>query len=1247
MSDRSETITRLAIALSDEGRRIVAQFEDEWGRNQRPSIDACLSGTSTGRRSILEQLVHIDLGCRVKAGEPARVEEYLQRYPELAADESTVLALLWTEYEARRSCASKVNDAEYVKRFPQYGERLPWHDAQPSRAPEHGAWNVGDVILDVYEVKRLDSERAYAKGGMGVVYRVHHRGWDLDLAVKSPKPGMLADEEAKRNFERECEAWIRLGLHPNVVSCYYVRRVDGIPRVFAEFVEGGSLDDWIQDQRLYDGGPEEALRRILDIAVQVAWGLHYAHEQGLIHQDVKPANVMLQGDVAKVSDFGLARFQAGKRPVSTDTTQGTMVVTGGGMTPAYCSPEQLEVTIQAEAGLAHHLRTKLTRRTDIWSWAVSVLAMFCGESPCHHGGHTARAVLDAYLKRGPDDERFPTMPKALIGLLRQCFRRNADARPRTMREVAADLVEIYQHVTGAAYPRQEPETADLQAESMSNRAVSLLDLGKHEEAAQLLEEAWQRHPWQPQVTHNRALLAWRSGRMTDTDLVAQLKELGATRPRDWEAAYSLGAVQLERGDVERAVESLERSAQLGGDCEVRAALEQARALLPQTARCVRAFTGQTAHSTPVWLSADERWGLSSADAKTLRLWNVATGRTMAKFLIAAGGADSLSADGRWKLSVLEDRTLRLWNLAEGRQVQAFREIAWGAPPPWRSPDGRWTLAEGEGHALELRETAGGNLVRAFRGHAGPVNCAVLSADGRWVLSGSSDHTLRLWEVATGCCLRTLQGHTDPVNRVFLGSDGRWALSASHGKALRLWNVELLCGATRRFAAPLLLCHVTSSEEAGRSQAKFHRLCAGARAAIADGRLGEALDLLRSARALRGYEVARESLDLWNLAGKRCVRAAARDAWCAQTLEGHAGEVCSVVLNADASLALSGSEDKTLRLWQTDGGRCLRTFEGHADWVRAVALSAGGRWALSGSWDKTVRLWEVATGRCVRVFQGHTKYVTSVALSADGRRALSASWDRTLRLWEVLSGRCLRTFSGHTEYVHSVFADATGRHVLSGGEDKTLRLWDAADGRVLRVFEGHNDWVHAVALSADGRWALSGSKDWTIRLWDVATGRCARVFKGHSGAVTCVGLSSDGRWVLSGSRDKTVRLWEAASGACVRTLAGHTAPVSSVFLSADSRWAISGGEDGTMRLWELDWDYQFPGWADWDAGARPYLETFLALHTPLAEDGVAASGPPAWTEARFQELLGELQQRGFGWLRAEGVRRELEKMVAQS
>ena len=110
---------------------------------------------------------------------------------------------------------------------------------------------------------------------------------------------------------REAANWVQLELHPLTVTCHYVRMLGGIPRLFAEYVEGGTLADWIRSRKLYEGGHNKAVERMLDVMIQFAWGLHYAHEQGLVHQDIKPGNVMMSPDgMAKVTDFGLAKASA-------------------------------------------------------------------------------------------------------------------------------------------------------------------------------------------------------------------------------------------------------------------------------------------------------------------------------------------------------------------------------------------------------------------------------------------------------------------------------------------------------------------------------------------------------------------------------------------------------------------------------------------------------------------------------------------------------------------------------------------------------------------------------------------------------------------------------------------------------------------------------------------------------------------------------------------------------------------------
>jgi WD40 repeat protein len=289
--------------------------------------------------------------------------------------------------------------------------------------------------------------------------------------------------------------------------------------------------------------------------------------------------------------------------------------------------------------------------------------------------------------------------------------------------------------------------------------------------------------------------------------------------------------------------------------------------------------------------------------------------------------------------------------------------------------------------------------------------------------------------------------------------------------------------------------------------------------------------------------------------------------CLQTFEGHTGSVESVALSRDGTRALSGSWDQTLKLWDTGTGRCIQTFEGHSKWVNSVTLSRDGTRALSGSQDNTLKLWDTSTGRCLQTFEGHTESVESVALSRDGTRALSGSQDNTLKLWDTGTGRCLQTFEGHTLGVRSVALSRDGTRALSGSHDNALKLWDTGTGRCLQTFEGHTESVESVALSRDGTRALSGSFDNTLKLWDTGTGQRLRAYEGHTGSVELVALSRDGTRALSGSRDTTLKLWDTGTGRCIQTFEGHSKWVNSVTLSRDGTRALSGSGDKTLKLWD--------------------------------------------------------------------------------
>ena len=277
---------------------------------------------------------------------------------------------------------------------------------------------------------------------MGEVYLVRSISTGSQFALKRAKYKNAGDRKA---FLAELQTWIDLPDHPNLVACRFFRTLCEEVLIFAEYVKGGSLKDWIDSRKLYEGGPDQALERMLDIAIQLAWGLHCVHEMGAIHQDVKPSNVLMASDgVAgvhgvkpKVTDFGLARARAA---AGEDFDPGSSIIVSSIRgTPAYWSPEQAQ-------GMP------ITHKADIWSWGLSVMEMFTG-GLTWMSGLGAAEVLQQYLLDGEYDAEIPLMPNDLADLLSECFSHDPLERPASLANTVDKIQKIYQDHIGSEYHR--------------------------------------------------------------------------------------------------------------------------------------------------------------------------------------------------------------------------------------------------------------------------------------------------------------------------------------------------------------------------------------------------------------------------------------------------------------------------------------------------------------------------------------------------------------------------------------------------------------------------------------------------------------------------------------------------------------------------------------------------------------------------------------------------------------------------
>ncbi|WP_166364784.1 TIR domain-containing protein [Pseudomonas akapageensis] len=284
------------------------------------------------------------------------------------------------------------------------------------------------------------------------------------------------------------------------------------------------------------------------------------------------------------------------------------------------------------------------------------------------------------------------------------------------------------------------------------------------------------------------------------------------------------------------------------------------------------------------------------------------------------------------------------------------------------------------------------------------------------------------------------------------------------------------------------------------------------------------------------------------------------------------QINALALDPDGNNIVTGNLDGTLQLWEVKTGKKIWSApkeKQHKERVVSVAFNPKNvSRIVSGSRDKTLRMWDTQNSENSELMWTKEKVsVTTLAFNQDGSRIVSGSTDGTLQQWDAETGEPIGDpLKGHKGMVTSVAFSKDGR-IVSGGADWTLLLWDAKTGKpVFEPLKGHQGTVATVAFNKDGSRIVSGSRDWTIRLWDATTGKpVGEPLKGHEGPVTKVVFKSDDIHIVSGSRDQTVREWDVNTGNPMGPpIRGH----NSEFLAfnQEGNRIVSGSLDQSLQVW---------------------------------------------------------------------------------
>lgn len=1044
------------------------------------------------------------------------------------------------------------------------------------------------------------------RGGVGVVYRARQMSLDRMVALKLILAGQLASPSEIRRFRTEAEAAARLD-HPDIVPIYEVGEHEGRHYFSMKLVEGRPLSECLADLR-----STRSYRQLALLLARITRAVHYAHQRGILHRDLKPGNILMDSEGRPhLTDFGLAKLLE-----SDSSLTHSQAVMG---TPDYMAPE-----------LAAGRSREVTTAADVFSLGAILYEFLTGVPPFRGGtvGETLQNVLHS-TPRSPRS-RVPSAPRDLETIALKCLEKEPGHRYPSASAVAEELERFARGETILARPasppervwrwaRRKPALAGLVTALHLALALGLTGIlwqwnraNRHAEQETAQRKRAEESARKEAAQHERAELERAELLLAQGRLelpLALLASLLRENPTNHLIATRIHSVLSLRGISTLALPPLQHGKRIhtatyspDGSTILTAAEEPIAGLWDARTGEVRhplphGFPVTTAAFSPegsliatatvqgtvrLWRASDgiplgppldhdrepallgfspDGSLLVTASRNIIKSWETGSGRERASVQPGAVGfirTVGFSPDGRFLVTAGEAVTV-LWDadtLKETARLPGARHARF-------FPDGRWLLLnhwEGwewrEGRRLETQPEIGED----------PPFAAEFSPDGHALLMAMGDWGGRLMNVENFETKALPLRHEQPVNDVAFSRDGGLMLTTGLGGTVSVWDTHSGSLLAMPMRHPTQIIHAEFSPDGTRVLV----LPDGLQALVWDLRLDES-------RSRRFF---------------------------------HSDVVTSVRFSGDGRQVLSTSRDGSARLWETANGHETIPALRHETGVNAAAFSPDGLLLATAGADHALRVWDTNNGERVLGPLEHKGVVSTVELDPTGKRMLTATDAGRANVWDLSGGKELFAVVQGGGLASACFSP-DGNHVLTASRDGTVLLSDAQTGRRVIAPLRFQDAVMGAVFSPDGQQVLIGLRNGDLQLrdrmlrnvlgppmkapaglrpgvlrfapagdrivvasgnrayaWDLKTFKPACPPLDHGDLVLDARFSPDGSIVATASRDDTARLWQVATGRPLSDPLPHDSRVECLAFSPDGSWLATGAADGCVHCWEV-------------------------------------------------------------------------------